>query len=233
MLPEEPVLSEECDEEFFISKLIENAKKLKMDRKETVYLKNWFVDNENPSKSMVKGNVWEQCQYIQKEIESIEINEYTDEVIITTEDTRFFCPLNSLDFDEQDTYKDVFSDYELYKKKYIYNENPIEPGNVLIYLSSDEVYLFKKMYYCSEGKTEPIPYITHLRPGTISDCYYIQNEDMTIDLRYFLDYRPIEFYSESTDGRPWFVENEGTEKIEIKTSVGKFELEPGERKQII
>ena len=53
MLPEEPVLSEEtifllseeCDEEFFISKLIENAKKLKMDRKETVYLKNWFVDN--------------------------------------------------------------------------------------------------------------------------------------------------------------------------------------------
>ena len=38
MLPEEPVLSEEtifllseeCDEEFFISKLIENAKKLKI-----------------------------------------------------------------------------------------------------------------------------------------------------------------------------------------------------------
>ena len=89
------------------------------------------------------------------------------------------------------------------------------------------------MYYCPEGKTRPIPYITNLRLCLISDCYYIQNEDMTIDLRYFLDYRPIEFYSESTDGRPWFVENAGTEKIEIKTSVGKFELEPGERKQII
>ena len=61
----------------------------------------------------------------------------------------------------------------------------------------------------------------------------IQGGDFKIDLRYFPHYQNIEFYSEDTDGCPWFIENIGDVVIYVKTSSGTIKLEPGDRKEVV
>lgn len=53
----------------------------------------------------------------------------------------------------------------------------------------------------------------------------INTEDYKIDLRYFPHYQNIEFYSEDTDGCPWYIENIGDVVIFARTSAGTIKLE--------
>ena len=68
--------------------------------------------------------------------------------------------------------------------------------------------------------------------GTFQDSYLINTEDYKVDLRYFPHYQNIEFYSEDTDGCPWFIENIGDIVIFARTSAGTIKLEPGDRKEV-
>ena len=56
--------------------------------------------------------------------------------------------------------------------------------------------------------------------------------DQCLEKRYIPHYQNIDFYSEDTDGCPWFIENIGDAVIYAKTSMGTIKLEPGDRKEV-
>jgi len=64
------------------------------------------------------------------------------------------------------------------------------------------------------------------------DSFLIGTKNHEIDLRYFPHYQNIEFYSEDTDDKPWYIENIGDVTLFAKTSKGLIKLLPGECKEV-
>ena len=148
----------------------------------------------------------------------------------------YHCPLEYCRFKKQDEYPDIIPDYEKLKQKYKDKiEYPsIEPGKVLLVLANFCDYYFHSLYYVpkdtEDGKCLEFSGWPHV--GTFQDSYLINTEDYKVDLRYFPHYQNIEFYSEDTDGCPWFIENIGDVVIFARTSAGTIKLEPGDRKEV-
>lgn len=209
-----------------------------------VYLYNWHIEPLQHKKLTyirAVGNVvghyrFEDSEWLHtSDIEKIDVDEESSEVIICTRNTRFFCKISSWDFEEQDLYVDVFPNYEYYKNKYKIEKKEvvIEPGKVLLSISNYDSYYFHDFYYMREDATEPVQYISKPHVGSFQDSYLIQSIDGKLDLRYFPHSGNIEMYAEQTNGMPFFIENVGTEKLFAQTSVGIIKLEPGERKEVI
>lgn len=209
-----------------------------------VYLLNWHIEPfEHKGLTYIRavGNVvghyrFEDSEWIHtSDIEEIDVDEESSEVIICTRNTRFFCKIDSWDFEEQDLYVDVFPNYEYYKNKYkVEKEDPIEPGKVLLSISNYDSYYFHDIFYKEDESSEKMKFHTWPHVGMFQDSFLIHNEDFcTFDIRYFPHPGNIEFYAEHTNGKPFFIENVGTEVLYAQTSVGIIKLEPGERKEVI
>ena len=222
---------------------LENIIKGKVETRK-VYLFNWHIEPfEHKGLTYIRavGNVvghyrFEDSDWLHSsDIEAIEVDEESSEVIICTRNTRFFCKIDSWDFEEQDLYVDVFPNYEYYKNRYKIEkkEVAIEPGKVLLSISNYDSYYFHDFYYMAEDATEPVQYISKPHVGSFQDSYLIQSIDGKLELRYFPHSGNIEMYTEQTNGMPFFIENVGTEKLFAQTSVGIIKLEPGERKEVI
>ena len=170
-------------------------------------------------------------------VEGIHIDEEEGELILTTRNSVYHCPLEYCRFKKQDEYPDIIPDYEKLKQKYKDKiEYPsIEPGKVLLVLANFCDYYFHSLYYVpkdtEDGKCLEFSGWPHV--GTFQDSYLINTEDYKVDLRYFPHYQNIEFYSEDTDGCPWFIENIGDVVIFARTSAGTIKLEPGDRKEVV
>lgn len=169
-------------------------------------------------------------------VEAIYIDEKERELVLTTKNSVYHCPLGYCRFKKQDKYPDIIPDYEALKERYKDSlEYPsIEQGNVLLVLANFCEYYFHSLYYvpkdAEDGKC--LEYIGWPHIGTLQDSYLINTEDYRIDLRYFPHYQNIEFYSENADGCPWFIENIGDVVIYARTRVGTIKLEPGDRKEV-
>lgn len=169
-------------------------------------------------------------------VEGIHIDEEEGELILTTKNSVYHCPLEYCRFRKQDKYPDIIPEYESIKEKYkdkiAYPS--IEAGKVLLVLSNFCNYYFHSLCYIpkvsKDGKR--LEYTGWPHVGMFQDSYLINTEDYKIDLRYFPHFQNIEFYSESTDDCPWFIENIGDVVIFAKTSVGTIKLEPGDRKEV-
>lgn len=162
---------------------------------------------------------------------------YTDleqgEVILTTINHVYHCPLGECCWSRQDKYPDLIPDYEIAKEKFQNLEEPsIEVGKVLLVLSDHDEYYFHSLYYKETADAEPCNYYGAAHVGMFQDSYLIMVEEAGIDLRYFPHFRNIEFYSEDTDDRPLYLENIGNTVLFSKTSKGLIKLEPGERKEV-
>jgi hypothetical protein len=170
-------------------------------------------------------------------VEAMHIDEEAEELVLTTRNSVYHCPLAYCRFKKQDEYPDIIPDYEALKEKYQGTiEYPsIEPGKVLLVLANFCDYYFHSLYYVpkdsEDGKKLEFSGSPHV--GTFQDSYLINTEDYKIDLRYFPHYQNIEFYSEDTNGCPLFIENIGDVVIYARTSAGTIKLEPGDRKEII
>ena len=170
-------------------------------------------------------------------VEAIHIDEDEGELVLTTRNSVYHCPLAYCRFKKQDEYPDIIPDYDKLKKKYKDRiEYPsIDPGKVLLVLANFCDYYFHSLYYVpkesEDGKSLEFSGWPHV--GTFQDSYLINTEDYKVDLRYFPHYQNIEFYSERTDGCPWFIENIGDAVIFARTSAGTIKLEPGDRKEVI
>lgn len=170
-------------------------------------------------------------------IEAIWVDEDAGELIITTRNSVYHCPLEYCSFDHQDKYPDIIPEYERIKEKYKDKiEYPsIEQGKVLLVLSNFNYYYFHSLCYIpkdsKDGKRLGVSNWPHV--GMFQDSYLIHTEDFKIDIRYFPHYQNVEFYSETTDGCPWYIENIGDAVIYARTSVGIIKLEPGDRKEVV
>ena len=170
-------------------------------------------------------------------VEAMHIDEEAEELVLTTRNSVYHCPLAYCNFKKQDKYPDIIPDYEALKEKYQGTiEYPsIEPGKVLLVLANFCDYYFHSLYYVpkdsEDGKKLEFSGSPHL--GMFQDSYMINTEDYKIDLRYFPHYQNIEFYSEDTNGCPLFIENIGDVVIYARTSAGTIKLEPGDRKEVI
>ncbi len=169
-------------------------------------------------------------------VEGIHIDEEAGEVVLTTRNSVYHCPLAYCDFKSQDEYPDVLPDYEKLKERYrdAIEYPSIVPGKVLLVLANFCDYYFHSLYYVPEdsedGKCLEFSGWPHV--GTFQDSYLISAKGAEIDLRYFPHYQNIEFYSEHTGGCPWYIENIGDVAIYARTSAGTIKLEPGDRKEV-
>ena len=170
-------------------------------------------------------------------VNNMHIDMENNELILTTENSEYHCPLDYCRFEKQDQYPNIITDYKNIKENHkdMIEYPSIEPGKVLVVLANFCDYYFHSLFYIPKnsetGKRVNFTGLPHI--GTIQDSYLINTEDYKIDLRYFPHYQNIEFYSEDTYGCPWFIENIGDEVIFVKTSMGTIKLRPGDRKEVI
>ncbi|MCR5094852.1 MAG: hypothetical protein K6B72_12870 [Lachnospiraceae bacterium] len=169
-------------------------------------------------------------------VQSISIDEAEKELVLTTKNSVYHCPLAYCRFKKQDEYPDIIPDYQKLRQKYK-GKLPypsIEPGKVLLVLANFCHYYFHSVYYVPEGSEDSESLEFHGWPhvGMFQDSYLISVENAPIDLRYFPHYQHVEFYSEDTNDMPLFIENIGDVTLYASTSCGTLKLEPGERKEV-
>ncbi len=212
-------------------------------RVEKVRLYNWYVEEvEEKGEKYIraKGNVvghyrfWDSQNIFTSEIESIDVLEESGEVVICTKNTRYFCLLDSWNYEAQDKHPDAFPNYMELKEKYDARKvrPTIEPGKVLLSISNYDSYYFHDLYFVPEGAEAPVEYKAFPHIGTFQDSFLIWAQDEKIDLRYFPHSGNIEFYMQETDRKPFFIENAGTTVLYARTSFGTIKLNPGERKEV-
>lgn len=167
-------------------------------------------------------------------VQSLYVNWADEELIMETKNTVYHCPLASCNFNRQDYTPDIVPDYDRIREKYMIIPT-IEPGKVLLALDSNAPYYFHSLYCVPADSPDGIPVEYEADPhiGTFMDSFLVYTRDFKIDLRYFpYTLALIKFYSENTGGMPLYLENIGNQSIEVETSIGKINLDPGERKEV-
>lgn len=223
--------------EFYIEHLSQEAK----ERPTKLY--NWYVDPTEKEESIflrAHGNATGHSHFTDSArihtsgILYLTVEEESGEVLIQTHNTTYHCPLSFCRFYKQDAWPDLIPNYEALKEKY-QNTKPaptIEPGKVLLVLSNFSDYYFYNLYYQPNGAEPPLNSIGMAHVGNYQDSYLIETENHEVDLRYFPHFQSIEFYSEITDEKPFFIENIGDTVLFADTSQGVIKLGPGERKEV-
>ncbi len=169
-------------------------------------------------------------------IQAIHLDEEAGELVMTTKNSVYHCPLEYCDYDEQDKNPELIPDYKKIKKKYkdAIQFPSAKPGQVLLVLANFCNYYFHSLYYVPKDSVDknPLEYEAWPHVGMFQDSYLVSTNEAPIDIRYFPHYQNIEFYSECTDGKPFFIENIGDITLYAQTRKGTIKLEPGDRKKV-
>lgn len=169
-------------------------------------------------------------------IQALHTDLENEELVVNTMNTEYHCPLAYCRWEKQDEYAHLIPEYE--KLKETYKDQicfpSIEPGKVLLVLANFCEYYFHSLYYVPEDSEDgrPCAFQGYPHIGTFQDSYLISTEGRSVDLRYFPHSQNIEFYSENTEGKPFFMENIGDAPLYAKTSAGTIRLAPGERREV-
>ena len=170
------------------------------------------------------------------EVKAFHVDEEENEMVVTTRNSVYHCPLAYWDFKNQDKYQNIIPEYEKLKGEYQDTiEYPsIEAGKVLLVLADFCEYYFHSLYYVPKDSEdgESVEYKGWAHVGTFQDSYLISAKGCEVDLRYFPHYQNIEFYEEHSEGCPLYIENIGDTVIYARTSVGTIRLNPGDRKEV-
>lgn len=211
-----------------------------------IALHYWYIDEtitENGkfwiAHGIVTGHprISDACDMHTSNIRAVYADFEAGELVVTTMNNEYHCPLEYCRWKKQDKYAHIIPDYEkvkeLYADKIAYPS--IEPGKVLLVLANFCDYYFHSLYYvpADSKDNEPRPFRGYSHIGMFQDSYLVSVENEPIDLRYFPHYQNVEFYSEATNGMPFFIENIGDVVLYAKTSVGTIKLAPGERREVI
>lgn len=196
----------------------------------------WYIDDEGIGHGVVTGHtrIADSMQIHTSMISDIIMLEEDQMLILFTRNSVYYCPLSYCRFEKQDMYLSVIPDYENIKLKYAgkIKEPMIEVGNVLLVLSNFNKYYFHSLYYEKETCTGKVEYDAYPHIGTFQDSFLIIGENGEFDIRYFPHFQNIAFYLESTNGKPFYIENIGDVTIYCKTSCGLIRLDSGERKMV-
>lgn len=197
----------------------------------------WYIDDNNIAHGVVTGHkkMPDALRIHTSEIVGAVVDHGVGEVVITTGNTVYHCPLNYCRFDKQDMFPDAIVDYEKLKKLYMdkLDSPEIEQGKVLLVLADFAEYYFHSL--CVKNKNgKRVEYLSQPHIGTFQDSFLIRAEcaDFHIDLRYFPHYGNISFYSKQTGGMPLYAENIGNSTIYVEFEGEQFSITPGERKEL-
>ena len=203
-----------------------------------VVLHYWHISNEwdaSIAHGVVTGHprISDTTRMHTSPIAGIEVDAEKEELLITTKNTLYHCPLDSCNFKKQDAFPDILPDYEKLKEKYQreVQDPEIEQGKVLLVLSDFDEYYFHSLCV-RDDSGEKLKYTAHAHVGMFQDSYLIETDDYRIDLCYFPHFGSIEFYETETDDMPLYAENIGSSVIYIKKRGLTFSLKPGERKEL-
>lgn len=167
-------------------------------------------------------------------VQSIRVNEAEQEYEIQTLNTLYHCSFDSLLFELQDKSGCTLPEYERIKKAY---HRPVDTTkltkkDMLLVLSDYSDYFFEDLVYLNEDGSEVhcggYPHI-----GMIVDTFLIGGHDEVydatnrIDIRYYVGFDGIEFYSLDTGGRNLWIENKGDSPLFIQRD--RIKLAPKER----
>lgn len=226
-----------------IESYVSNLSVHKADRK--LQFHYWYIDEHEADgiKSMVGHGIvtghtrLEDAMFIHTSmVKGIHVDEENEELVLTTKNSVYHCPLEYCNYKKQDKYPDFIPNYKSIKKKYkdAIKYPSTEPGRVLLVLANFCNYYFHSLYYVPKDSKarKPLEYSGWAHVGMFQDSYLISTKGAPIDIRYFPHYQNIEFYSEDTDGRPFYIENIGDVVIYAKTRKGTIKLEPGDRKRV-
>ena len=169
------------------------------------------------------------------EVEEICLDKDKEEVLIKTNHTVYHCPFHYCNFAKQDEMPDLIPEYAWLKEHYqgAAYDPEIEEEQVLLVLSNFDDYFFHSIYYKKKGEEKRRNYSSYAHIGMFQDSYLIHVEDTEIDLRYYPHFGNVEFYSQETDGKRFFIENIGNSTLYAEAEEGTYCFLPGERKEII
>lgn len=167
-------------------------------------------------------------------VSEISLDKENQEIIIKTKNSVYYCPFEYCDWKNQEKNKKLVPEYEWIKKKYKDRiECPIiEDDKILLVLSNFDEFYFNNLYFRPKGEKESIKFYADPHIGMFQDSFIIEDINQLIDIRYFPHFQNIEFYSETTNGMPLYVENIGDIVLYVNSFEGLIKLEPGERKKI-
>lgn len=169
-------------------------------------------------------------------INSYMVNYDDSELVVRTENTVYHCPLAYCNFDQQDLVKNQIPDYEKIKREYkgrAEKELPTaDEGDVLLVISNHNQYYFNSLYYKPNGTYEKVKYFSGPHIGMLQDSFLVRSGEGNIDLRYFPHSQNIDFYTQDTDNKPFYIENIGDITLYCRTFSGLIKLNPGERKEV-
>ena len=226
-----------------IDSYVENLAAKEKGRK--LQLHYWFIEeHERYGKKYIRGNGivtghalhGDSHELHTSPIQAMHVDDEAGELVLTTMNSVYHCPLDYCNFDRQDTMPNLIPDYDNLKQKYkdARQYPSIEPGNVLLVLSNFDNYYFNSLYFVPEKSKDgkPLKFNTWAHVGMFQDSFLIGTEDHEVDLRYFPHFQNIEFYMAKTDGCPLYIENIGDVVLYARTYEGVLKLNPGERKLV-
>lgn len=203
----------------------------------------WYIDWKNyngMNYMIIHGNVTGHSRFrdsihiSSSPIESVDVDMENGVVVVQTKDTIYSCPMSYCCFRKQDTFPDLVPGYPVIKEQYAGKiEYPkIGQGKVLLVMSDFDEYYFHSMCYIPWREDVEMDYEAEAHIGTFQDSFLICSEDFRVDFRYFPHEKNVEFYSESTGGYPWYIENIGNSDLFFRTSCGVIKVASGERKEV-
>lgn len=158
------------------------------------------------------------------------------EYLIQTKNNIYHCRFDSCFFERQDDSKVYLDGYNQIKAEYYkpINTNKLAQNDMLLVLSDLCEYNFETLIYFkpdgTQGKVTSYPHI-----GMFSDSFIIEdvNLDSKLDIRWYVNYGGIEFYSLKIGKRNLIVENRGDSTISITNGYSITNVAPGVRKFVI
>ena len=216
--------------------IVTYVEELLAERNRHIQLHYWNITSDLCAHGIVSGHprLSDACDINTTAAQEILLDKENEKLIIQTRNTEYHLLLAYCDFKKQEQNKDVIPEfewvYENYKDKIEYPK--IEDGKVLLVLSNFDEYFFHSLYCRYPGNKEPVEYRGSAHVGMFQDSYLIHAAENKLDLRYFPHFQYVEFYVESTDNMPLFIQNIGDVPLFAKTHVGTMKLKPGERKEV-
>ena len=209
-----------------------------MSDKQIAYLHRWYIDIYHGyvvAHGNVKGHyrLMDSTFIHTSEVQSVEANEQTGEVIIITRNTEYHCDIQDCLSKQMD--EEYFGNIiELAAKLQKPRKFALPDNSILLVISNYLEYYFDTVICKYEGNI----YEGFVSPhtGMFQDSCLIRfspsdipKELYEIDLRYFPHYQNMEAYSWYHRDMPVYIENSGDEELYFNAPEGLFKIEPGVR----
>lgn len=164
-----------------------------------------------------------------------EILESSEEIVIHTKNSNYYCSMEDFDFEAEETYEAI-AEWEELSQKYKDAEKSydVPDQSALIVYSDHREYFFD--YAAVKMKGELVSLSMTVQAGMMQESVVISGDDTPmegyVDIGYYPHYRHMEYYSCYIGGVDIYIENAGDSTIYSTFDIGVIRLEPGQRKLV-